>query len=1081
MDEESVLFELGFTESPEARAKLDSMASAVEETQKRMSGTMEGVGDTAVGVVDKINKAAETAGEKAIKQVAEIQRSVISMPGGGASSATSAAEEAKKDAQQIIEAAKQQNAAAEELLAESEAKKTAIVKDALDVRTKEMQEYLERSQKILKGTSGDEVSTSGPGGQAKLFDIAGLNEYVSMLEKVELYLSGDSAEQWANKAGVSIDDLRERVAAFTEALTDPKKLEVAIESGEFIESTSEMARQLVDLKKGQAEFNDETARVAEIEEGYGRLVQVATQGGEALGKLSRGAALLGFAQGEASEETLQKLAKVQAAIDVFSGSAQALKAIKQGYNALKMILVGSTVSRVAEAKAIEKATESSEDHASALQEEIEKAKELEDQYRKTNAAREGKDAGESKEEGGATEAAKAVSEAIGIDGVGDLASMLEDPMQSVVDAAQGKVEGIVEKNMGTVADKMKGTLGKLFGAGGTGGSIAAGGAGGGGGGAAAAYASVGAVGTAALTAGIAGIASTAAAAFRDLTDDMTEKERRESKTFEETGTIEDVFMETGSALWASLKSTGEMFVGTAEEHKAAQDEANAAITEAGKAWIIGGMSIANMLPYVDLFGDKAAEAAEQASLAGQALFEALDDIAAMEVRANAELIQIRRQGAKAVFDTQMRAVRNDSEKEALLVAQQAELIAAIKEAGKDIGIDEQANQLNVNVSGASADEIAKLDTGLSALIELNDDLIAKTNQRISVTESMARAAKSAAMEEISSLQRVVKEKQSALKKNADALESSQVAFGKLSKGEQRRFANALANARKGEASKREIELIGKVRNDETEKLVNQYFTEKANDEGFAQLKFNLVPEKETAEGELDKAIADLAERANVAAETIRERLEAETREPLIFKIELERQIQEEVEDPAQRAKVLALEEIEKMQQQNAKLRGAQAQVGQGDDFGQRVKELSAKIREGRESEDPSVKCIANEARKELQSLEEQRRNRTSPIDLSADREAAMRDAAMRSPGTVDTQTLTEKPKPKTIEVVDKTEVNAVMAVNEERIAEQVVDSIEKSREGMEDRIIERINAENAKQEQANQQSRARQQSENAAG
>jgi hypothetical protein len=91
-----------------------------------------------------------------------------------------------------------------------------------------------------------------------------------------------------------------------------------------------------------------TDAMNKIGQARGQLLESVLSSGEAVGKLARGAVLLGVAEGEEMEKVMKQLASVQAGIDIASGSIQIIRNIAKGLSAMRAITVATTAAKAAE-------------------------------------------------------------------------------------------------------------------------------------------------------------------------------------------------------------------------------------------------------------------------------------------------------------------------------------------------------------------------------------------------------------------------------------------------------------------------------------------------------------------------------------------------------------------------------------------------------------------------------------------------------------------------------------------------------------------------------------------------------------
>jgi uncharacterized protein YmfQ (DUF2313 family) len=105
------------------------------------------------------------------------------------------------------------------------------------------------------------------------------------------------------------------------------------------------------------------------EQGNRQIVASSKRAADGLTKLGRGAVLLGFANGDASEEALKKLAKVQAAIDIVKGGYSVLSGLSGVFEGLKKAVTGNAAATLANAKAARVAKAGSDLVSDALKKE----------------------------------------------------------------------------------------------------------------------------------------------------------------------------------------------------------------------------------------------------------------------------------------------------------------------------------------------------------------------------------------------------------------------------------------------------------------------------------------------------------------------------------------------------------------------------------------------------------------------------------------------------------------------------------------------------------------------------------------
>jgi hypothetical protein len=143
----------------------------------------------------------------------------------------------------------------------------------------------------------------------------------------------------------------------------------AIRERENIEAQNRvMARESADpwIEAYQREMNAHDRAMRDMAKGRRDLVRGLSGTASALGTLSRGAVLLGLAQGEEMEKVLKKLAAVQSAIDLIAGTGSLMRNVAQTWESLRLITLGSVKAKQAEAAAGRVAAASSADLTRAL-------------------------------------------------------------------------------------------------------------------------------------------------------------------------------------------------------------------------------------------------------------------------------------------------------------------------------------------------------------------------------------------------------------------------------------------------------------------------------------------------------------------------------------------------------------------------------------------------------------------------------------------------------------------------------------------------------------------------------------------
>lgn len=283
-----------------------------------------------------------------------------------------------------------------------------------------------------------------------------------------------------------------------------------VTADEFADEVERVAatldKQTAALLKDNVALQAEKEAQEAVARGFTDVQQGSTMASQGLAKLGRAWALMGLSSGESSEQMVEQFAKIQATMDLVSGSIAGVSGAVEVFQGVQSILKGMKLAQAA-------ATLAARSHAVAS-------------TQVTTAL--------------SAEAAAANSAAI----------------------AQGKL-GVARKTTAmTGGISAAGSAVATAGAG----AATAGGAAAAGGGAAAAGGGglVGILGTLGFSgiAAVAGVAvgalSLLSAAVRDATDGMTEAERRAEKQFDDTGTFTDVFMSAGALGVSLLKATNVM-------------------------------------------------------------------------------------------------------------------------------------------------------------------------------------------------------------------------------------------------------------------------------------------------------------------------------------------------------------------------------------------------------------------------------------------------------------------------------------------------------------------------------------------
>lgn len=160
--------------------------------------------------------------------------------------------------------------------------------------------------------------------------------------------------------------IREEKAAERAAKTEMRLLEKS--NREFERRREQLAKKTETVAKQMAEasirqYNDEVKAAekanGQIEQSRGKLLEAFQGGAESVGKLGRSIVLLGIAEADELKGALQALAKVQAAIDLTTGTIGLLKNLGNAFSAIRTITVATAMAKSAEAKAGDIATASS--------------------------------------------------------------------------------------------------------------------------------------------------------------------------------------------------------------------------------------------------------------------------------------------------------------------------------------------------------------------------------------------------------------------------------------------------------------------------------------------------------------------------------------------------------------------------------------------------------------------------------------------------------------------------------------------------------------------------------------------------
>jgi hypothetical protein len=165
----------------------------------------------------------------------------------------------------------------------------------------------------------------------------------SLMQRLELHKKAKAEAKAAADASIREAE-RERVAAVKAVQA------VAREREKMHKESQASARAAATPLIEQYAKEEQTARQAlgSIKQARGQLLESVLSSGEAVGKLARGAVLLGVAEGDELAKVMAQLAKVQAAIDISTGSIQIIRNIAKGMEALRTITVATKAAKMAE-------------------------------------------------------------------------------------------------------------------------------------------------------------------------------------------------------------------------------------------------------------------------------------------------------------------------------------------------------------------------------------------------------------------------------------------------------------------------------------------------------------------------------------------------------------------------------------------------------------------------------------------------------------------------------------------------------------------------------------------------------------
>lgn len=410
--DDDILFRIGFLEHPESQSQLDALAKAVEATQNRISQSVK-------GFADDVGRAVETVGSQA-KRVNEERKAPPGGPSPGATlvpiNRTEVERIYREDLRmrEELEKAEQRHTASSKELSGI---RGTIIQEESRIIAEARQAILEDMELINKANSAGSPSAAGVSAE----EVNAARERVSRVYEHEMALLGQTRRQRAEAAreqGLAVQAeiqaqrkaeeearaalqkrlelykkdkaelervaqvavrerekqakaaesarIREEKAAERAAKTEMRLLEKS--NREFERRREQLAKKTETVAKQMAEasirqYNDEVKAAekanSQIEQSRGKLLEAFQGGAEAVGKLGRSIVLLGIAEADELQGALQALAKVQAAIDLTTGTIGMLKSLGTAFSAIRTITVATATAKTAEAKAGDIATASS--------------------------------------------------------------------------------------------------------------------------------------------------------------------------------------------------------------------------------------------------------------------------------------------------------------------------------------------------------------------------------------------------------------------------------------------------------------------------------------------------------------------------------------------------------------------------------------------------------------------------------------------------------------------------------------------------------------------------------------------------
>jgi hypothetical protein len=849
--EDDILFRIGFEEHPEAKSNLVALGDAAITMQKSISESITKTGQTAEQVANRIEQLAGKRQETAADKASGGSSSTIDL---GKSQATSqalmkqaigtmdklndafgrAGQEFLISQQLAVDEAMQQLENAFQTLEDARSP-DPNVRATVDTRD------IDRAQLMITEFYANEVERRE---EDRNNAIKVAEEKAKIAEK----LAKDEANAAKKAADAAIQEReRDRKAAIKAREAAAKEFE------RFAKEEKDNARDVANahIEAYDAQIKSAQQAASQIKRTHSQLMQSGRELGVSFGKVARGAVLLGFAEGENANKALKQLAKVQAAIDLISGSFTGIKAVVDGYKSIKAAIAAMVIAKQADAASAKIAQNASDALKNALYLEALSAKEAAAAHDMLARSRErgegaggGGGGGRSTSGGKGRAAMRFVNDPIGSIGEGVLDKLimkLAGPLERLSKLFR-KFGGVTKSLMGSLSSTILGVGGKLASGLGMaigGGALALGGAG---------------------AAAVGGTVFAVTSLVESIKDAMKNGIGGGGEVGGYTDTIATGLVNASDALFGFIDRISQV--------------------SSVFAFLLTPLTLlADAFGYTKRKEEEAAIARAEAALKERQMRAAhMAELGAIEIRGARQIADIRKRTEQDILNTRLGGAKTEADKLKLINEDLA------KTAEKKARLDKRVASLKRNDDGVfdpggNAEEQARVKDLLTEEAELTQRLIDLNQMRQDQLRSQDRTAEEAARKQQDALEKQVRTIEELIRAKArerdeakNAIDEGRKNLGKLDETEQQIAAEAFNQAKKQGASSLkdwQADLLSRIGGSQIDQILADRDQAKGRKGGRDKLFFSDEMDQATqANADRQQAIRDLAGKTGISEQDL---------------------------------------------------------------------------------------------------------------------------------------------------------------------------------------------------------------------